>query len=152
MGMDLIVHIVKGPIKLPSSKKAAAKELAQKAVHAAKAWLAYYETATDEEKDTWEESAITTQLRTLVEVDDFDFDCCLSSIESVAYLDTDKWIDEFYDAWPDLGRDTAWRQYNNQLVMAAGDSSWGDSPDGAGYTLLSAMWCFKGLAELLGIK
>lgn len=153
MGMDLIVHIVKGPAKLPRNKRAAAAVLLENAQQAAKAWLAHFETATEEEQDEWYAAEITTRLRKLVAIEDCDeLEVYTSAVEHVAALDTVAWLTELYENWPDLGRDTSWRRFNQQLIVVAGDSSWGDSPDGDGYTTFNTVWTIKGLADLLGIR
>lgn len=61
-------------------------------------------------------------------------------------------IESFYEFWPSNSRDSVCRDLPNtdRLVIFAGEPSWGDEPDGHGYTLLKAMTRLS-LSTLLGI-
>ena len=68
---------------------------------------------------------------------------------------TDYWEDrivEFIKFW-NTGdyRDAARREYNDKAIVIAGDMSWGDSPDGAGFKALELAFQI-GLCHILGIE
>lgn len=63
-----------------------------------------------------------------------------------------KVAEEFIKGWPDFGRDTNVRFLNEkEVIVVAGDMSWGDSPDGAGYTAIDYVYKLK-LDEILGLR
>jgi hypothetical protein len=47
-----------------------------------------------------------------------------------------KFVQKVCDEWPELGRDTSSREYKGRLIVSCGDSTWGDEPDGEGYTIM----------------
>lgn len=63
-----------------------------------------------------------------------------------------KVAEDFIANWPDFGRDTNVRYLNeDEVICVAGDMSWGDTPDGTGYTTLNYVYNLK-LDDILGLR
>jgi len=56
------------------------------------------------------------------------------------------------EQWPPDYSDGTYRKVGDKLVLVAGGSTWGDSPDGEGYNLLRGLTMFKSVADALGVE
>lgn len=147
MGMDLIVHIVQGPTKLVAS--AEAQKLVDNAVRVAKAYIDNY---VDDSPKGSDEAALLEAVQDVLSTAYTDVESADEAAHAVQDM-AGEWLAAFCEAWPDLpGRDVAWRRYGDEVVVVVGDSSYGDSPDGAGYNAINQLFFVKGLDVALGIK
>jgi hypothetical protein len=70
------------------------------------------------------------------------------------YPKPDMDLDEFRDfltAWPLNYRDVGRRDYKGNLLLCAGERTWGDEPGGKGYQWLKRVMSW-GLGEALGLE
>lgn len=140
MGADLITHIVVGPVKLRPSKATQQKVLK----HA---------------------DNVLKRAKQAVKLSgwDYDGDDLLGGLglepedmEGFALVDARQTFDNLLKLW----KDGKFRDVSSRLatvggkqvaIVVAGDSSWGDEPDGLGYETLRDAYRL-GMLELLGIQ
>ena len=161
MGADLIGYFGKGPKELPQSAIPAAEAEAERRIE----WLRRASKALD-----------TTEPRALFELildcpwsqpeqappafEDVDFEVLRSDIENlvaavgdVENLTGEQAVNQFVESWPPQFRDAAYiidPDTSDKLIVFAGDKSWGDMPDGAGFRML-ALAGILGVAQAFGV-
>ena len=92
----------------------------------------------------------------LIEPDDqsegqcYECGAALPDLKSAAE-DPAEFIDALIADWPPTFRDCANRDYAGKVIVFAGDRSWGDRPDGAGYLYLERLLA-SGVSKELGIE
>lgn len=79
--------------------------------------------------------------------DDANLLCALRSFDNA-----DDFIEDLCRTWEGRYRDVYVRPYTDKKIVFAGDRSWGDTPDGAGYTTLLALAYLPGIDEVLGLE
>jgi transcription elongation factor Elf1 len=149
MGADMIGYLAKGPYTITKAKrKAAAREL----LRLARIWLLEntYTCCTCGAVETDIEEAVKDHL-----------DCQNCGVRYPVYLQdikclshAEKKVAAWCDYWPPTWRDCARRpdpDDKKQVLVFAGDMSYGESPDGAGYEYLAEL-LNSGISDLLGIR
>lgn len=139
MGADLIVHILVGPKKFPKADIKKAKEFGKLVVREAKFILRKLEK--DPEYCMSAEEWSDSPLRPMLIWEDYhSLQDARTIIEDLATAKPSKVIDDFVVWWLTLqGRDTAGRDNpsdHRTKIVVCGDMSWGDSPDGYGWTMV----------------
>lgn len=166
MGADLIVFIAKGPSKFKRTDIAKAAKKVQDIIDYAKkvdpifAKVADEETLTPDEQKIWDEANDPKNKKNLLKdlLDQEQHDSLEDFGEDLSRL-TNKTgvqeVNEFTSWWVSMsGRDTCGRpdpDDKKQQIVVCGDMSWGDSPDGLGYTTLTRAYWF-GIPQMLGIR
>lgn len=142
MGADLITYIVKGPAKLSEKSRAEAVKLAENIISACKEAV---------EKQDSGAGLSDKEIKQLQQLTGLDLD---DNLESMAALNPECVVGDLYEAWAENFRDVNGRydpDDENQKILVAGELSWGDEPEGAGYQALkNAERC--GLFEFFGIR
>jgi hypothetical protein len=122
MGADLLTIIVTGPTKLKRSKALEARLLKR-----ANATIEAAKRARKDPKFLWLNNEF---------LQDFDE----SEINDIADTDANQTLADLYNVWDGAARDAACRVIKQEgkplRIVVAGDMSWGDEPDGYGYTTL----------------
>lgn len=136
MGADLIAYICKGPQKLDRSKRDAAVAHTTEIVELAKI-----------SGDS--EDALDGLLEKFGDLSGFE------DLESVANIEPAEFVDSFIETWDNCDcRDMSFRtdpDDENQKIVVAGELSWGDTPEGEGYTALNTATVL-GLMLIFGIR
>ena len=161
MGADLIGYFAKGPRNLPERAVPAAIAAAERRLD----WLrraqpaleladqqALYELLKD---CPWANSE--QPLPPLPGVDfemiGYDLEDLMAKVGNVHELTGQTAVDEFRGNWPPGFRDAAHvldPDIPGKLIVFAGDRTWGDTPDGGGFQLLSRAGIL-GIAPVLGV-
>lgn len=149
MGADLVAFIVKGPKKLPAGQRDAAVAAAKKAVAWVKKGKRLYYKREDKpsaaERELYWHEAPNKYLRDQKDIILF---------EDLADVEPEKFVDEFLRLWPHIARDASYRtdpDDDTQILLVAGDTSWGNEPEGLGYQTLKTAQNL-GLFEIFGIR
>jgi hypothetical protein len=79
--------------------------------------------------------------------DDANLRCALHS-----FANADDFIEDLLGTWEGRYRDVYVRPYNDKKIVFAGDRSYGDTPEGAGYATLLALACLPGIDDVLGLE
>lgn len=144
MGADLVGFMVVGPAKLPENSEAAFEAAVQALTQIG---TAAYLLSNGEECQA---ESILEEFGALDEM-------YLESYEEMRDVEAAKkeaarLIENVYDLWNNGSRDSVWRILpDGKKVLFAGDQTWGDSPDGFGYTTLVEAERIN-LLEVLGIE
>ena len=148
MGADFISYIMFGPAELDPKAVVAARGRAHNTVSVLRDFLAVH----DEDLDAMDWSPLFQVLPEMTDVDEYD----LGHMAQMDAEDINKTVDAFEAMWGGNFRDTACRYLPNptpggiEKVVVAGDVTWGDEPDGAGYQAMK--WAeLLGLMETLGV-
>lgn len=139
MGAELITYILKGPAELDESKRESAIKLAESVINLARELKAKGDDVT--EKD-WQ----SLRLLTGCDVED--------ALDSLAEMRAEEVVRDVYEAWSENFRDVNGRydpDDGDQKIVVAGELSWGDTPQGAGYRAFDAA-AKLGLFEHFGIR
>lgn len=147
MSSCLLTFICVGPVKLSKDKR-----LRKKAVAQVRKYVAYVEAVDVARNDNKEPPAPPRGFNKYNGDDSDDYRFMLG-------LDPEKVVDELFQLWSgkDLPSDVNTRTYRpwssavTHKILVAGDSSWGDAPDGEGYRICQQSSCF-GLFDLYGIR
>jgi hypothetical protein len=174
MGADLIVYIMKGPAKVTKVKRAAALRAVDAFLAAGADLLSAYDTVKlyETRGKGWEEVLQEDLKRCEQVVEDLtnSRDSVLSDYcedrgddaqrivgalkEMSSFFSPEEFVDEFIAWWENGGgRDTSGRpdpDDQKKRIQVCGDMSWGDSPEGYGYTLTSKAYWFH-VPQALGI-
>lgn len=158
MGADLIVFIAKGPNKFQKRTVERATRHAKRVQEHSKKLVALMDKENADEqmvKDQIDELFKNELLNGLKgqrmsdtpdEADDY--------LRVMAGTDTKEFVEEFVDWWRSCsGRDTAGRSdpdNKNKKIVVCGEMSWGDTPDGYGYTTMDKAYWFD-IPQALGI-
>jgi len=145
----MIGYLAKGPYKITKAqKKAAARAL----LSLARTWLL------DNKYECHNCGAVEDDVKGAL-TDHSDCQNCglhypvyLQAITCLTHAE--KKVDEWCDNWPPTWRDCARRtdpDDKKQVLVFAGDMSWGDSPDGGGYKYLDE-FLNSGIIDKLGIR
>lgn len=158
MGADLIVFIAKGPRKFTKLNRKKTLKLALEIQAHVKKMVEKLkkDDHTPEEAEELDEmmgSPLLSGFRCQKGIDD------LSEAEDyldfIVAEDVPKLVTEFEDWWTSCsGRDTAGRSDpddKRQEIRVCGEMSWGDSPDGYGYTLMDKAYMFD-IPQNLGVR
>jgi hypothetical protein len=136
MGADLIGYMAVGPTRLPDTPEALAAAVAVATERQQKVALAF---ADGESVDS-------------VRIDGSYYEAY--DAENIAALDPVALVEAFVDLWNEgRARDVCWRELPTDpptKCLFAGDMSWGEEPEGHGYTTLRdadrlGLWHFYGL-------
>ena len=146
MGADLIVYMLVGPPQaLPTEKKQEMMlDRANRMVKAARKATTYEDGSRDPGSGYCDLTKLTTaEQRVLEGLDDPDND-----MEYLSGLEPEKVLTEFFHLWNRSGyRDCATRLFKagrkEYHIHVAGEMSWGDEPDGAGYQTIKAALMLK---------
>lgn len=166
MGADLIGYMFKGPVTIEPAALEAAKKVAQKRVNAINKFAQLYEAyceATQDETQT-PTASISAALDTVAAMEEVTkdlpqklvpvefsahnelyWDRMMSEVEHLADIDVDELFTNIVDVWNDASaRDVATRTFyeddgTRYQVLFAGERTWGDAPDGLGYTTLNTV-------------
>lgn len=157
MGADLIGFLCKGPLKIKKADiKKAEKRAADIIIFAAKV----YELLKKEEKTPEEETFLETCL-TNTPLSGFndqeqhdDIRNCEQYLENIAASTAKEEVKNFVSWWEGgRGRDTSSRidpDDKKKQILFCGDTSWGDSPEGLGYTTMNRAYWFD-IPQNLGV-
>jgi len=161
MGADLIVHICKGPLKIPKWRLRQATTHAKRVVKQAKKVVEAYDrieagSAALLDKELLESASKHRLLKDFFDEENFDsIDDAYDSLVTIANTGVEQFLSDFADWWNSgSARDTAWRldpDDRKRKILVCGDTSHGDSPDGEGYNFMrSAYW--YGIPQRVGIR
>jgi len=137
MGAELIGYMLYGPREISDGQKDLAYSRALKTSNLIKFWLEYEGDKPDgldhlEQDESWE----------------------VEYFADLSFDDAKKTVDTFIEFWNNpysLGfYDVITRIIENYRVVFAGDSTWGDEPNGGGYDLINEARML-GILEPLGI-
>jgi len=155
MGADLIGYFVKGPHKFTAKARRAAVKAAQAQIDLCKevtAWVDKHDGSPSCNEIAGLlalGAAPSGAIRELLQ------DGNLDEIEDYAALDAAKEVEKFLLFWRDPGcRDVAWRvdpDNPKDRLLFAGDMSWGDEPEGGGYTAIKEAYALC-IPDALGIR
>jgi hypothetical protein len=141
MGSDLIGFLVVGPKELNVSKK---EKAIKKVEYIIKRCSNIDPTApTERDKKLLEEMGIFSDYQESIE----------EAISLVLEIDNPvTFVEDFMEFWgsPET-RDVAWRYYGKKQIVFAGDSTWGDEPNGQGYELLKLAY-ITGIAKVFKVE
>jgi len=139
MGADLIGYMVIGP-----------KKFDEYVLEKARAYLIRLQGQIDLALNKGE---ITQELRELVDMSSLGdlHESERSAIEDLDSRFDESLIDEFLDLWKYGCRDSCCRPYKDRQIVFAGEMTWGDTPEGTGYTILEAIE-YVGLYKILGLE
>lgn len=178
MGADLIGYMFKGPVTIEPAALEAAKKVARARVNAINKFAELYEAygdATQDETQTPTASIsaamdivaameeVTKDLpQKLVPVEfsvhnELYWDRMMSEVGHLADIDVDELFTNIVDVWNDASvRDVATRIFHDNegeryQVLFAGERTWGDTPDGLGYTTLNTVAELE-LLDALGLE
>ena len=143
MGADLIGYIVKGPVKITKARQ-------QKAIEYLDRVFIIYNNANGDNE--YMAKTMPKPASDLLDADECQFNNILEENIKFKTNDIVKAIVSFWHN-PHY-RDVCYvsdPDDKNQLIVFAGDMSWGDSPEGTGYRELDRMY-WLGVNEALGIK
>jgi len=156
MDADLIINILVGPDKFSPAKIKEAKEFARQVVAAAK--LAEKRLEREPDFDISKEDMQHSLLRFMFDHEQMGFSDAkdLTYLSSLASIKPAQFVNEFISWWRSCsGRDTCGRGLPRRFakdwkIVVCGDVSYGDSPDGYGYsTVRTAEWL--NVINILGI-
>lgn len=143
MGRDLVGYMVKGPVHLPKEKDHEAL------AHLAKMRQCFVEISGAKDRTPEEYQEIWERWSDKGRRDDYWF----TEFEFIfpEHLSDEDILQKFKDFWElPTARDTAFRTFGDEMVVFAGDSSWGDSPNGEGYEILRMAYCLE-ILEIYGV-
>lgn len=155
MGVDLIGFIAKGPLDLLNKKQVAVKFLEERNVFLKESVTKLLDFAEDESADYAELFNGDELLLDFLDNCNGSFEDDAQSIEDELIIkDPKKFVEEFIDFWFDGARDSMGRidpDDPTKVIVFAGDATWGDEPNGYGYTLLKKI-IQTGLDDVFGIR
>ena len=129
MGADLIGYLVVGPAKLPESTEVAFEYAVQALTRVGTAAVLFRDGEEDRAASILQEFGDLDEMY----VESYEEMCDIEEAKKEAT----RLIENIYDLWNSGSRDSCWRFLpNGSKVLFAGDQTWGDSPDGFGYTAL----------------
>lgn len=154
MGADLIVFIAKGPVTFSEANRKKALRRATRIHKAANTLLALLKSPQDEDSmiaaNTLFEDELFCEAKEqycIEEVEDFE--------NYFPLKDPNALMKEFLDWWGSFdGRDTSGRPDPDdpkQQIVVCGEMSWGDIPEGYGYTMMREAYCYD-IPQSLGIR
>jgi len=161
MGADLIGYFAKGPRNLPERAVPAAIAEADRRLD----WLRRVQPALEagDHRALYEllkdcpwtnpEGSLPPLPGVDFEMVSYDLDDLIAKVGNVDALTGQSAVDEFRVNWPPGFRDTAHvldPDIPGKLIVFAGDRTWGDTPDGGGFQLLSRAGIL-GIAPVLGV-
>lgn len=139
MGADLLGYMLAGPVEIRENRDKAIKK-AMETVEKCKAI---------EDPDPCEDFEINENILSGAEVE---------SIALMEEAEVEEFVNEFINCWESdgcFGRDSTSRVFStccdHMRVSFAGGMSWGDEPEGLGYTMLKQA-CLLGVAEALELE
>lgn len=147
MGASLIVTICKGPAVLDVDKRQQAIEQVKKVQDA----LRHLQEVQDGDEDI---DPVVQRDEDLTRLSDYGFEFYPEELSALVEADAENVVQDLYDTWHGRFRDSASRSDPddaNLKIVVAGDSTWGDSPDGAAYASLIAAEKF-GLFPIYNIR
>jgi hypothetical protein len=160
MGADLICFILKGPIKVRASEIKKVKKHVAKIIAHAKLLDAAINRDLANQATLEDESILKEGLDhpLMTDMNGQEQHSAVHDashyIGQMASTDADKEVEDFLDWWVTCnGRDTAGRtdpDDKKKQIVVCGDMSWGDSPEGFGYTTVNRAYWF-GIPHRLGI-
>lgn len=157
MGADLICFISIGPAKISDVKKKRAAEQVEKIAAFAKQVRDLMNKNEDERSDEESEfldNATSNELLKNYEEQEQCDQLDPGAVDYMADAKGEEEVNKFVEWWETLsGRDTAGRRLPEdpaQQVVVCGDMSWGDSPDGYGYSTMRYAYWF-GIPQILGV-
>ncbi len=132
MGSSMVGFLVAGPARLDSAKRAEAVELVKECAKICR--IINQKIDEDEELTTEEIQFVIDRGIDADWEESIQGDLCQNVPDED---EAETFVDSFIDFWhsPEE-RDTTYRFYQGKTILFAGDSSWGDEPDGSGYTML----------------
>ena len=146
MGADLLTYIAIGPEKLDESEELRRRAVAEgtRRVTAVTAFLELENEADAAELTLHIPQALQFELDTIpLDVDDY---------ETLAGVEVSSAMNDLFTMWNERSfRDVNTRWYNDKQILVAGDSSWGDEPEGGGYQTCK-LSDLLGLFEVYGIE
>lgn len=147
MGAELVGYLVIGPKRISKSAIRASvrrvrqlKEIAERVIQ-----------ETGKGTCVSAEQAYVKPLREVAK--DLNMDCDIAEY-ATNFIDIDPAaaVQEFVDFWNDPGcRDTTWRLSFGRKIVFAGDQTWGDEPEGYGYTQVKKAHIY-GFATVIGLE
>jgi len=161
MGADLIGYFAKGPRTLSTQAFAAAVAEADRRL----AWLRRAEAHLELDNDTkliellagcpWAERDAAHVPPEQIDTETLRIEIArlCDMVGSVEELTGEQAVKQFVESWPPLFRDAAHvvdPDCPDKLIVFAGERTWGDTPDGAGFQLLSRAGVL-GIAPILGV-
>ncbi len=145
MGQEMIGFLLVGPKSLKDKRAEAIAHIAEEV-----------KVAKEIEATLMEGKVLSSDQINFLEVHAVDADY-IENIQA-AYTDVitdvspEKWVDDFIDFWENtFARDTADRFYGDKKIIFAGEATWGDEPDGYGYTLLKTLVMLN-VTDIFGIE
>jgi hypothetical protein len=157
MGADLIGFLCKGPAKFRKSDiKKAETRAAEIIIFAAKVYeLLKKEVKTPEDEEFLESCLIASPLSGFNSQEQYDdIRNCEPHLEDISAATAEDEVEQFVSWWESgSGRDTNSRldpDNKRQKIVFCGDMSWGDSPDGHGYTTMNRAFWFD-IPQNLGV-
>ena len=147
MGADLIGYLVKGPKVITDKQVQKAANTLLKIV-AERRGRGVTFCVNCEEEVLIEDDEPTTCSTCGADLDGQELDGIETKEEAVAF------VRKFVNDWPPDWRDSTWRydpDNPKEILVFAGELSWGDTPQGGGYEYLDHLMK-SGIAHLLGIR
>lgn len=161
MGDDLIVHICKGPVKIPKWKLRRAMTHAKAVKKYAKKMVEAYDRVEEGKDSTWDKGLLEAApkhrlLKAFFEEEQYEsIDDAYDGLCTLAETDEEKFVANFARWWnTGSARDTSWRfdpDDRKRKILVCGDTSGGDSPDGEGYNLMRSAYWYE-LPQRVGIR
>ena len=155
MGADLITYMLVGPNKLADDPKKKEKAIlhASRMIAAVTAWQTLHDEHQNSDDAQDEIEVPATLIRELKHFGIDPTTCYIDDYNSgVVGVDAETAVNDLFTLWNDGGyRDVNTRGYRTRQILVAGDMSWGDEPDGAGYQICKR--CERlGLFRIYGIE
>lgn len=162
MGADLIVFIAKGPVKFTKANIKKAEAYAEKVIDYASGIYEALSKEDNEENLTPKEQELVDNGLSHTLMQGFnDQEQYSSAREAIRYLENiaastaKEEVEKFVSWWTSCsGRDTSGRpdpDDKKQQIVVCGDMSWGDAPEGLGYTTMNRAYWFN-IPQNLGVR
>lgn len=143
MGAEQIGYLLIGPKELSEE---AIEKAHKRDFEVANLITAYWRQLEDEEQNNTTLPSLLSHLYSA-----FDHPCELERWEDMDVESVRKIVDDFVSFWHDPQyRDTHYRYFADQQILFAGGMSWGDEPDGGGYSTIKEA-CVFDIPKTLGI-
>lgn len=155
MGADLITYMLVGPNTLDDDPKKREKAImhASRMIAAVTAWQTLHDEHLDSDDAQNEIEVPATLIRELKHFGIDPTTCDIDDYNSgVVGADAENTVKDLFELWNVGGfRDVNTRRWRTHQILVAGDMSWGDEPDGAGYQICKR--CGRlGLFSFYGIE
>lgn len=155
MGRDLIGIMYAGPVKFSDEDFSKAAETFQHYISSFKA----FEASLNEIEDPEEVSSLQEDFFSSINVLPDDFEERWDSFDSAVSLfkTGEDFVSAIQHVWSGESRDVYYRDFSptkdaSFRVVFAGDSSWGDEPDGYGYRILKMINHMPDIMDILHIQ